>query len=91
MKVRKSTLPHKVRNHLKLAIIPNCDIFIEGPTDATLNDFWRLIWQEHPSAIVMVTNLIEREKVRIYHCYSNSFLLTKGNIKSLGKMCEILA
>jgi len=35
-----------------------------APVTKTLADFWRLIWQEHPPTIVMVTNLKEGEKVR---------------------------
>ena len=27
-------------------------------------DFWRLIWQEHPPTIVMVTNLIEGSHIK---------------------------
>ena len=34
-----------------------------APVTKTLADFWRLIWQEHPPTIVMVTNLKEGEKV----------------------------
>ena len=40
--------------------------FLEAPVAKTLTDFWRLIWQEHPPTIVMVTNLKEGEKVGNY-------------------------
>ena len=30
----------------------------------TLVDFWRLVWQEKPQTIVMVTNLKERNRIK---------------------------
>ena len=36
---------------------------LKGPTQETLNDFWRMIWQEDCSTIVMLTNLVEMGKV----------------------------
>ena len=33
-----------------------------GPTPKTMVDFWRLIWQEKPPTVVMVTNLKENNK-----------------------------
>jgi len=30
---------------------------------ATVDDFWLMIWQQRPKAIVMVTNVIEDRKV----------------------------
>ena len=35
-----------------------------GPKDRTLVDFWRLVWQERPVTIVMVTNIKEGNKVK---------------------------
>ena len=37
---------------------------LTGPMSKTLVDFWRLVWQEKPQSIVMVTNLKEGEKVK---------------------------
>ena len=36
-----------------------------GPKENTLNDFWRLVWQQDITQVVMLTNLMERGKVGI--------------------------
>ena len=36
--------------------------YLTGPKKHLLVDFWRLIWQEKPAAVVMVTNLKEGNK-----------------------------
>ena len=46
---------------VSIADIPN--IAFLGPTSATVSDFWRMIWQENCSIIVMLTNLVEQGKV----------------------------
>ena len=38
-------------------------IAAQGPLPATVDDFWRLVWEQHIPIIVMVTNLKERERV----------------------------
>ncbi|XP_019851757.1 PREDICTED: receptor-type tyrosine-protein phosphatase epsilon-like [Amphimedon queenslandica] len=44
----------------------------QGPMKRTLVDFWRLIWQEKPVSIVMVTNLKEGTKSKCEQYWPNS-------------------
>ncbi|CAI8028519.1 Receptor-type tyrosine-protein phosphatase alpha [Geodia barretti] len=39
-------------------------IATQGPLPKTVVDFWRLVWQEKPPTIVMVTNLKEGTKIK---------------------------
>ncbi|KAF6028141.1 hypothetical protein EB796_013539 [Bugula neritina] len=34
----------------------------QGPTAATIDDFWLMIWQQKTSSVVMVTNVVEERK-----------------------------
>ena len=48
-----------------------------GPKENTVNDFWRLVWQQDITQVVMLTNLMERGKVGIniywtINCLDNS-------------------
>jgi protein tyrosine phosphatase len=40
-------------------------IATQGPTKQTCADFWRMVWQENSTRIIMVTNLIEDGRVSI--------------------------
>ena len=51
--------------------------FLEAPVAKTLTDFWRLIWQEHPPTVVMITNLKEGEKVTSYILYVYTYCIMK--------------
>ena len=45
--------------HVKTSNLQNV-----GPVPSTVIDFWRMVWQEKPSAIVMLTNLEEGNKIK---------------------------
>ncbi|XP_071952916.1 receptor-type tyrosine-protein phosphatase epsilon-like [Antedon mediterranea] len=36
----------------------------QGPNEASLNDIWRMVWKENSSIIIMVTNLVEKNKIK---------------------------
>jgi protein tyrosine phosphatase len=38
---------------------PKAYIVTQGPTEATMPDFWRMAWQERASCIVMVTRTFD--------------------------------
>ena len=51
------------RYMFSLNVFTHCHINV-GPLRSTLVDHWRMIWQEHPHTIVMVTNIKEGKKIK---------------------------
>ncbi|XP_078328924.1 uncharacterized protein LOC111115260 isoform X3 [Crassostrea virginica] len=41
-------------------------IATQGPTENSVNDFWRMVWQQNVSEIVMLTNLMEGGKIKCF-------------------------
>lgn len=39
-------------------------ICAQGPMDTTVNDFWRMVWEQHLELILMLTNLEEYSKTK---------------------------
>ncbi|XP_064386166.1 uncharacterized protein LOC135334779 [Halichondria panicea] len=51
---------------------PKKFIATQGPLPGTLVDFWRLMWQERPPIIVMLTNLMENNKIKCQQYWPES-------------------
>ena len=50
----------------------------KGPLPNTLVDFWRLVWQERPSIIVMLTNVMEKNKIKCQQYWPDSGSVSYG-------------
>ena len=46
--------------------------YAAGPLSGTVVDFWRLVWQERPPTLVMLTNLKEGKKVKCHKYWPDS-------------------
>uniref|UniRef100_A0A8C4Z9Z8 Receptor-type tyrosine-protein phosphatase alpha n=1 Tax=Gadus morhua TaxID=8049 RepID=A0A8C4Z9Z8_GADMO len=53
----------------------------QGPKEETLNDFWRMIWEQNTATIVMVTNLKERKECKCAQYWPDQGCWTYGNIR----------
>lgn len=49
--------------YMQSLLKPNAYIVSQGPTEETVFDFWRLVWQENVSCIVMLTKTFDFTKV----------------------------
>lgn len=45
---------------------PNAYIVTQGPTEETVTEFWRMVWQEKACCIVMLTKTFDFIKVNYY-------------------------
>jgi hypothetical protein len=58
-------------------------LILKGPTLLTLNDMWRMVWEQHSYTIVMVTSLVELLKVSMFLLPFLSILYSIGTISIL--------
>ena len=76
----KSLLPPKVHTVL-FFLCTACETHTAGPLANTVVDFWRLVWQERPPTIVMLTDLKEKKKVKCHKYWPDSGTRSFGPFK----------
>ncbi|CAI8031812.1 Receptor-type tyrosine-protein phosphatase kappa [Geodia barretti] len=66
-------------------------IATQGPLPNTTVDFWRMVWQERSQSIVMVTNLVEGNRIKCHKYWPETGTLSFGpfNVTITGQ--QILA
>uniref|UniRef100_A0A667XDQ6 protein-tyrosine-phosphatase n=1 Tax=Myripristis murdjan TaxID=586833 RepID=A0A667XDQ6_9TELE len=82
-------LPCERLHTLSLANISTCFLtsfclglsLLSGPKEETVNDFWRMIWEQNTATIVMVTNLKERKECKCAQYWPDQGCWTYGNIR----------
>ena len=71
----KNSVVHRFKWRTTAAMIKGIhvsDSHCVGPLPRTLVDFWRMIWQERPPVIVMLTNLKEGKKIKCQKYWPDS-------------------
>ncbi|XP_061412403.1 receptor-type tyrosine-protein phosphatase alpha-like isoform X1 [Lethenteron reissneri] len=56
-------------------------IAAQGPKEETIIDFWRMIWEQNTSTIVMVTNLQERKETKCSQYWPDKGCWTYGSVR----------
>ncbi|KAL4236563.1 hypothetical protein ACF0H5_004948 [Mactra antiquata] len=79
-------LPHDVHsdyvnaNYLDGYYTKRAYIASQGPNKAMLSDFWRMVWQEKVTKIVMLTNLVETYKKKCEQYWPSEGSLSYGEV-----------
>lgn len=76
---------------------PRKFIASQGPKEVTLNDFWRMVWEQNSYTIIMITELRENAKVINLGCLLFYCLLlcrfeqkTTGFTQIVNELCKIV-
>ena len=63
----------------------NLFIATQGPKDNTIEDFWTMVWESKSKVIVMLTNLIEAEKIKCENYWEEKMDKFEVNAKEVEK------
>uniref|UniRef100_A0A4W3JQZ6 Receptor-type tyrosine-protein phosphatase epsilon n=1 Tax=Callorhinchus milii TaxID=7868 RepID=A0A4W3JQZ6_CALMI len=61
--------------------VKNKFIAAQGPKQETVSDFWRMIWEQKSSTIVMLTNLKEKKEEKCFKYWPDQGLWSYGTIR----------
>ncbi|KAF7239233.1 Receptor-type tyrosine-protein phosphatase epsilon [Varanus komodoensis] len=65
-------------------------IAAQGPKQDTVNDFWRMIWEQKSATVVMLTNVKERKEDKCFQYWPDQGCWTYGNIRVSVEDCIVL-
>ncbi|XP_078328948.1 receptor-type tyrosine-protein phosphatase gamma-like isoform X1 [Crassostrea virginica] len=63
-------------------------IATQGPKENTVNDFWRMVWQQNVTQIIMLTNIMEGGKIKCFQYWpdcSNTELYGNFTIENVSE------
>lgn len=60
---------------------PRAYIATQGPLPGTTDDFWRMVWEQKSRIIVMVTQCVERGRVKCHQYWPNKEVTRYGEIE----------
>ena len=56
-------------NYIKSRVVERAYIAASAPTDVTVNDWWKMIWDENVPIIVMLTKLVEQGRCNTIYIF----------------------
>ncbi|XP_061083730.1 receptor-type tyrosine-protein phosphatase epsilon-like isoform X3 [Conger conger] len=65
-------------------------IAAQGPKPETVADFWRMIWEQKTTTIVMLTNVKERKEDKCHQYWPEQGCWCYGNVRVVVEDCTVL-